>query len=98
MPSRRDVASVFDYQEGEFSLSLLCGDARLQEALQVLVARVTLQFGAVPPEPIYPVYNKPLMYATESSTQPMKEISQSDRVAVMLKMLATWGSTMEARK
>ena len=74
MPSRSDIALPFDYAAGEFSLSLLCGDLLLATPLRVELARVSIDFGAVPAKPVYPIYSKPLMYESENSVKPLKEI------------------------
>ena len=74
MPSRSDIALPFDYEAGEFSLSLLCGDILLAAPLRVELLHVDINFGAVPAKPVYPIYSKPLMYESENSVKPLKEI------------------------
>ena len=65
-PARKDVALPFGYANGVFRASLLCGDALLD---------FDFDFGGVPEEPVYPIYSKPLLYESENSVKPLKEIS-----------------------
>ena len=74
MPSRSDIALPFDYEAGEFTLSLLCGDLLLATPLRVELARASIDFGAAPAKPVFPIYSKPLTYESESSVKPLKEI------------------------
>ena len=47
--------------------------------VSISVFKASVDFGAVPDEPIYPVYNKPLMYKSENSVKPLKEIEHTFR-------------------
>lgn len=78
-PSRSDLASAFNYESGEFKLTFLCGDNLISSPLQIPLMTVTMNFAPRPKEIIYPLYSKPLMYATEMSTGPMKEIEHISR-------------------
>lgn len=73
-PAQKELAAFFDYADGVFELALLCGDALLEAPVTKELMRLELQFGPRPAEPVYPLYSKPLMYATEMSTKPMREI------------------------
>lgn len=72
-PSKKDVAGPFNYEGGRFSVEFLCGDSQMREVLKVHLMEVTMEF-VRPKEPWFPLYSKPLMYATEQSLEPMKEI------------------------
>lgn len=73
-PSRSDLGSLVAYQDGVFSMFFLCGDKLFQKAVKMELGTVELHFGGKPKDPIYPIYSKPLMYATEQSLAAMKEI------------------------
>ena len=73
-PSRSDLASTFNYISDQFKLTFLCGDKLLPAPLRIPLMSVKMEFGNRPKEPVYSIYSKTLMYATEMSTGPMKEI------------------------
>ena len=73
-PSRSDMAAAFNYAGGEFRLTFLCGDNLIPTPLRIPLLTVKMDFGPRPKDPVYPLYSKTLMYATEMSTGPMKEI------------------------
>ena len=73
-PSRSDLGMLVNYEDCKFSLVFLCGDKLLPEPMQISLGEVEIHFGGKPKDIIYPLYSKPLMYATEQSLAPMKEI------------------------
>ena len=73
-PSRADLGMLVNYEDSTFSLVFLCGDMLLPKSMQISLGEVEIHFGGKPKEVIYPLYSKPLMYATEQSLAPMKEI------------------------
>lgn len=73
VPSRTDIALPFEYEKGEYEFLILFGDALLSP-LTVSVCTASIDFGAVPEDPIYPIYSKPLLYQSENSVKPLKEI------------------------
>ena len=73
-PSRADLGMLVNYEDSIFSLVFLCGDKLLPKSMQIPLGEVEIHFGGKPKEVIYPLYSKPLMYATEQSLAPMKEI------------------------
>lgn len=73
-PSRVDIATPFEYEKGEYEFTVMFGDCLLNAPITQKVFTATVDFGDVPSEPIYPVYNKPLMYKSENSVKPLKEI------------------------
>ena len=74
-PARKDVALPFGYANGVFRASLLCGDALLESPITLPLLDFDFDFGGVPEEPVYPIYSKPLLYESENSVTPLKEIS-----------------------
>ena len=73
-PSRSDLGMLVNYEDCKFSLVFLCGGKLLPEPMQISLGEVEIHFGGKPKDIIYPLYSKPLMYATEQSLAPMKEI------------------------
>ena len=73
-PSRSDIALPFDYAAGDYTLTLLFGDSLLAAPAKVLIAHAAVDFGAIPASPVYPIYSKPLLYESENSVEPLKEI------------------------
>ena len=72
-PSKKDVAGPFNYEGGRFTVEFLCGDSQMRDVLKIRLMEMTMEF-VRPKEPWFPLYSKPLMYATEQSLGPMKEI------------------------
>lgn len=73
VPSRTDIALPFDYEKGEYEFLILFGDVLLSP-LTISICKASIDFGAVPEDPIYPIYSKPLLYQSENSVKPLKEI------------------------
>ena len=74
-PARKDVATPFNYENGVYQASFLCGDALLASPLTLPLLKLEIDFGGVPESPVYPIYSKPLLYESENSVKPLKEIS-----------------------
>lgn len=68
------MAAPLDYENGEYQASFLCGDALLAAPLTLPLLKLEIDFGGVPEPPVYPIYSKPLLYESENSVKPLKEI------------------------
>ena len=53
---------------------ILFGDCLIASPISLSIFTATVDFGAIPEEPIYPIYSKPLLYQSENSVKPLKEI------------------------
>ena len=58
---------------------LLFGDCLLASPVSLSAFKATVDFGAIPDEPIYPIYSKNLMYKSENSVKPLKELEHTFR-------------------
>lgn len=69
------MATPFNYENGVYQASFLCGDALLASPRTLPLLKLEIDFGGVPESPVYPIYSKPLLYESEGSVKPLKEIS-----------------------
>lgn len=53
---------------------ILFGDCLLASPISLSVFTATVDFGSVPEDPVYPIYSKPLLYQSENSVKPLKEM------------------------
>jgi hypothetical protein len=71
--------NAFQYKSGDYTISVIIGDASISEGAAWTVADASIKLSAEPPAVQYKLYQKPLLYESDVSLKPMPVIDHQFR-------------------